>query len=583
MKNPSLPKTSLPFILVFLRPYWKYCFAILMIGAVWSLELCLRPYLSKVMLDRLAEATTKDNLFYLLALPVATYIGLAFFISFLFRLYDYVFLKFLPCFNQDVILAMVNYTEQHSHSFFQNNFGGSIANKISETANSAEKIVEAIIDRFFPRTLALIFACCTMATVHFHLALILVIWAVLFIFCSYLFSQKPHELSIELAESQTRLMGKIIDTIHNMLTVRLFARQKYEYSYIAREVLRKTEKSQELDWSFLKRNAVMQTVANILVAALLSYLIYARQRGLVTIGDFALILTLSISIIDTLWDLSRELLDFSEDLGKCAANLSLITAPLEIVDDPEAKPLNVEKGEIQYKGVSFAYEKAKLIFNDLSVTIPATQKVGLVGYSGEGKTTFVNLIVRLHEIQSGHILIDGQDISKVTQESLHETISFIPQDPLLFHRTILENIRYGKLEATEEEIVEAAVKANAHEFIKNLSEGYNTLVGERGLKLSGGQRQRIAIARAFLKNAKILALDEPTSALDSLTEHHIQESLKVLMVNKTVLLIAHRLSTVLHLDRILVFREGRIVEDGTHQQLLDKKGIYSGLWNRQTT
>ncbi len=245
------------------------------------------------------------------------------------------------------------------------------------------------------------------------------------------------------------------------------------------------------------------------------------------------------------------------------------------------KKIKVTKGKIQFQKVHFQYENAARLFSDKSVTIQPGQKVGLVGYSGSGKTTFVNLILRLYDIQSGHILIDGQNIATVTQESLRKEIALIPQDPTLFHRSLMENIRYGQPEATDEDVMVAAQKAHAHEFIMNLPDGYHTLVGERGIRLSGGQRQRVAIARAILKNAPILILDEATSALDSITEAQIQESLAILMGGRTTLVIAHRLSTLLNMDRLLIFDQGKVIEDGTHKSLIEKKGLYQSLWKAQ--
>jgi ATP-binding cassette subfamily B protein len=253
----------------------------------------------------------------------------------------------------------------------------------------------------------------------------------------------------------------------------------------------------------------------------------------------------------------------------------------EILDKPNAVPLQCAQGQITFRDVKFHYKGTKPLFSDKSVTIESGQKVGLVGYSGGGKSTFVNLILRLYDVTEGSILIDGQDVRDVTQDSLHQTIAMIPQDPSLFHRSLMDNIRYGRVDATDKEVITASKKAYAHEFISKLPLGYESLVGERGVKLSGGQRQRIAIARAILKNAPILILDEATSQLDSVTEGLIQESLWGLMQSKTTIVIAHRLSTLLHMDRILVFDQGKIVEDGSHTQLLAKSGSYKTLWDTQ--
>ena len=253
----------------------------------------------------------------------------------------------------------------------------------------------------------------------------------------------------------------------------------------------------------------------------------------------------------------------------------------DIVDVHNAKPLNLESGNIQFKDVTFAYNDGQPVFSGLNVTIPHGQRVGLVGFSGSGKTTFTQLILRMYELNSGSIFVDGQNIHDVTQSSLREQISMIPQEPMLFHRTLMENIRYGKLNATDEEVIAAAQAARAHDFIMSLPLKYESLVGERGVKLSGGQRQRIAIARAILKNSPIQMLDEATSSLDSVTEKSIQGAFEILMKDKTVIVVAHRLSTISHLNRILVFDSGKIIEDGTHDELLAKDGHYALLWKMQ--
>jgi ATP-binding cassette subfamily B protein len=293
----------------------------------------------------------------------------------------------------------------------------------------------------------------------------------------------------------------------------------------------------------------------------------------------------------TMWFTMSEVDEFNKVVGRCKQSLLSLMIPLEIHDKPDATTLKCERGQITFDSVEFYYKGTDVLFQNKSIEIKSGQKVGLVGYSGGGKSTFVNLILRLYDVTGGAILIDGQDIRNVTQASLRENIAMIPQDPSLFNRTMMENIRYGRIDATDEEVMETAKKAHAHEFIIKLAEGYDSVVGERGMKLSGGQRQRIAIARAILKNSPILIMDEATSQLDSVTEGLIQESLWELMnspssgygeVNrKTVIVIAHRLSTLLHMDRILVFDKGRIVEDGSHNELLTKNGLYKQLWDSQ--
>jgi ATP-binding cassette, subfamily B, bacterial len=279
--------------------------------------------------------------------------------------------------------------------------------------------------------------------------------------------------------------------------------------------------------------------------------------------------------------LSRRFLEFFEYIGNVANGVHTIVRAHDVIDSPDAEPVPITRGSIEFRNVDFGYSNERRVFNQLSVTIPPGQSVGLVGLSGSGKSTFVSLVLRLFDPQNGQVLIDGTDIRRMTQDSLHAQLSLIPQDPSLFHRTLLENIRYGRLEASDEEVIEAARKASAHDFIAQIKDGYHSMVGERGIKLSGGQRQRIAIARVILKNAPVLILDEATSSLDSITERAIQTTLDQVMKGKTVIVVAHRLSTVAHLDRILVFDQGRIVEDGSHADLLALRGAYYRLWSRQ--
>ncbi|GAB4162779.1 MAG: ABC transporter ATP-binding protein [Rickettsiaceae bacterium] len=577
----KLPKTPTRIILYFLIPYCRLWVPLLIIWLVWSIDLSLRPYLIKVMLDKLGRAPDDtDSLFLLLLMPVSAYVAMSFLINLIFRLHDYLETKFLPPFNQHVFLKCLEQVQQHSYVFFKQNLGGTIVAKMSQFSDSVQEIIEIIIKRFFSNMFALIIACYTMATVHLLLALILLLWVFGFIFITYHFSKQARELSHKLSEQQTSLIGKVIDSISNMMIVRLFARQSYEYEHIANELGQKTQVAQQLRWNNLKRQALVEATSNILVVFLLIYLIYARQKGVVTIGDFSLILSLSVSIMRTIWHISQDFLNFSQNVGKLIQTTQLFNslAPLPTATNGSLK---VTKGQIEFRGVSFSYEESKPLFSDLNVTLHSQQKVGLVGFSGSGKTTFINLILRLLDPKNGTILIDDQNVNKIELESLYENITYIPQDPILFHRTIYDNIRYGNLEATEDEVKKAISDANAESFITELPEGYNTCVGERGGKLSGGQRQRIAIARAFLKNSKILVLDEPTSALDSLSEYYIQRSLDKLMENKTVLVIAHRLSTLINMDRILVFDSGLIVEDGNHAELLKKDRLYHKLWQQQ--
>jgi ATP-binding cassette subfamily B protein len=323
------------------------------------------------------------------------------------------------------------------------------------------------------------------------------------------------------------------------------------------------------------------TAAAVLKFGVIGYALYLWNRGEIGVGDFTMAASLALLIIGDARNLSRRFLEFFEYVGNVANGVGTIVRAHDIVDAPDAQPLQVRQGRIEFRDVRFAYTPGQWVFEGLNVTIEPGQRVGLVGFSGSGKSTFVGLILRYYDPQSGRICIDGADIARVTQDSLHAQVGLIPQDPSLFHRSLRDNIAYAQPDVNLEEVAEAARLAHADEFIREMPEGYDSLVGERGVKLSGGQRQRVAIARVVLKDAPVLILDEATSSLDSVTERTIQENLDRVMGRKTVIVIAHRLSTIAHLDRILVFDRGRIVEDGKHEELLARQGFYHRLWTMQ--
>ena len=383
------------------------------------------------------------------------------------------------------------------------------------------------------------------------------------------------------ADSESSISGGLVDSISNASNIMLFAKNKYEISYLDGLLNIRKENFKKEELFILIMNLIQGALIAVMLGFMIFFLLNSCKKNEVTVGDFALILGITMEIAYITWYTMSQVNEFHQAIGKCKQSLTSLILPHDIQDKENARLLLVQKGQINFLEVEFHYKGMEPLFENKSICIDGGQKLGLVGYSGGGKSTFVNLILRLYDVSCAQIQIDGQDIRNITQESLRTQIGMIPQDPTLFHRTLMENIRYGRIEASDEEVITASKKAHAHEFISKLQHGYDSLVGERGVKLSGGQRQRIAIARAILKNAPILMLDEATSQFDSVTESHIQESFWELMQHKTTIVIAHRLSTLLHMDRILVFDQGKIVEDGSHANLLAKSGLYKSLWEKQ--
>ena len=564
------------------KPFWTYIFLILFVGVIWSIQSALRPYLIKLILDRLSAGPGKESFEQVIILAIILIVWTLFVVG-TYRLYDYCCLKIGPAVKEKVTLFLVEHVLGHDHTFFQNNFSGSLMNKINDVSMGVREIILIFIDRICSRVLLLIIVIGSLFAADYRFGFISTIWAISLIIISGYFGKKGKDLSDLSSQKGTILTGKIVDIFSNVMSVRLFAHTKKEIDNTKNWTHERVKAEQDLDWFFLKIWA-FQGLSFLLVEALCLYLlIQGWQEGKITVGDFALILGLNGAIGENMWTFSKDCADFIEHLGKTTQGLRLTTENHKVTDNKAAKNLKIIGGEIEFENVSFNHNKPEGLFHNLNVIIKSGEKVGLVGYSGSGKSTFVNLILRLFDVEKGRIMIDGQDIKTLTQESLRKQISLIPQDPALFHRTLSENIWYAKPEASFDEVLKAATLSHSNEFIEKLENKYETYVGERGAKLSGGQRQRIAIARAILKQSPILLLDEATSALDSLTESLIQESLLDLMQGSTTLVIAHRLSTILRMDRILVFEQGKIVQDGSHEELLKIDGLYKQLWSSQVS
>lgn len=473
------------------------------------------------------------------------------------------------------------YLQNHSQRYFLSHFAGSLANRISEVSMSVAHIIWTVLFDFWPLMISFTVSLVLLMNVNLDLALTLGAWILAYILISFLLALRCRHYAQNYAKARSLVSGKIVDSVTNIMNAKFFARRDYERTYLEEYLDKEVNSARKTFW-FMERIRWFQfTAAMVLMLGVIGYALKIWSENGMTTGEFAMAASLSLMLIEQARGLSRRFLEFFEYVGNINDGVSQVIQAHEVVDESDAKPLVISKGAIEFKMIDFSYVKNKSLFNNLNISIKAGEKVGLVGFSGSGKSTLLNLMLRLFEPQFGTILIDQQNIRTVSQESLRDSIAMIPQDPMLFHRSLMENIRYGRLDATDEEIFTAAKKAHAHEFITDSEEGYHSLVGERGVKLSGGQRQRIALARAILKNTPILLLDEATSALDSVTERHIQESLAYLMRDKTVMVIAHRLSTLSHLDRIIVFHQGRIVEEGSHSQLLKLEGHYAKMWSMQ--
>ena len=576
----SLPKTLFPFIWHFLREYKSAVIVYVALAIVAGFWGPFNSMLIKQVINLLPNVTGGD-ISILIVPAILIVVNFIVFDNFTWRGITYIRAKFIPVILNHIIGESMDHVLGKSHQFYQDNLSGKISKQITNLADGVEKLTSSVACNFLRGASLLLTAIIAAYFVNPIFCFILVSWFILFSSASILMSKKLVMLSDAQASAESIVVGELVDSLSNHSNVRIFSRKAFENSRMA-PFFEKQQKAYTATYFYsLIMHSIQGGLIAIMMASSCYFLVHLYSKNLVTIGDFALILGLSMETGHMMWFTMSEVDEFNKAVGRCKQSLTALMLPLEILDKPNASNLNCTHGQITFDNVRFHYKGTEPLFQNKSIEIKAGQKVGLVGYSGGGKSTFVNLILRLYDVTDGAILIDGQDIRNVTQDSLRENIAMIPQDPSLFHRSLMENIRYGRIDASDEEVIEAAKKAHAHEFISTLPQGYDSLVGERGVKLSGGQRQRIAIARAILKNAPILILDEATSQLDSVTENLIQESLWELMQNKTTIVIAHRLSTLLHMDRILVFDKGKIVEDGTHSALLARGGLYKHLWDAQ--
>ena len=489
---------------------------------------------------------------------------------------------FQPRVMTDLTQTAHEYILGHSYKFFSNHFAGSLVRKVNRIGASFEKLMDQLQFTFVPVAVIITGNLMVLWTRSALLGSILLIWVVLYLLFNILFSRWKTKFDYRRSKLDSEATGVLADAVSNAITIKLFTGLGHEKG-LFHNVLDRWRRVNTFTWNLGEIMDAAQAILMIVIEFLIMYFaIGLWQEGKLTVGDFALIQGYLIGFFSVLWDIGRSVRRTYEALSDADEIVEIMNEPHEIQDVRNAKELQVQTGRIEFQGVYFSFNQTRRVLRDMNLVIEPKEKIALVGPSGAGKSTIIKLLFRFHDLERGKILIGNQNIAKVTQESLRENIALVPQEPVLFHRTIMENIRYGRRNASNEEVMEAAKKAHAHEFIEGLQDKYETYVGERGVKLSGGERQRIAIARAILKNAPILVLDEATSSLDSESESLIQEALEELMRDKTTIVIAHRLSTIMKMDRIVVIDQGQVVDSGTHKQLLKKKdNIYKKLWEIQ--
>ncbi len=571
--------SPLRFFLFSSRPHWYAALTAVLIAMVGNSISASVPYIFKLIANA-ANSVTHGESFVPLLLWCAVYITVLGFAKLLWRIAGFSSARWSTGASATARYSLTSYVTLHSRQYFSDRFAGSIMTKIRHAAAGMRDIVDMFLWDFLDLAVN--------ATVSFILAwfvspliaLIFLTWVVIIAGVNYYLGIKRVPLAVRAHNLETAINGATVDLLTNVSAMQEYARREFELERL-KTATDDRRQAHLRSWYFGEWTRALNSVVLVVFGGAMVYATVAlAAAGQLSMGDIILVITIVFRIEGLLQSLGSNFNRFAEIWGEIRESLEEIITPHEIPDKAGAADLDVREASVVFDKVSFSYAD-NIVFDGLSLVIPAGQRVGLVGRSGAGKTSLMRLILRHYDLDSGAVKIGATDISSVTQESLRNAISIVPQEPLLFHRTIRENIGYGKPDATEEEVIHAAKLAHAHDFIMRLPGGYQALVGERGVKLSGGERQRIAIARAILKNAPILLLDEATSALDSESEVAIQRALGELMKGKTVIAIAHRLSTLREMDRILVMEKGQIVEEGTHDELLQKNGVYATLWAHQ--
>lgn len=565
----------------FVRQYpWSHVGLFLSYGVGQISVVLVSPYVFKLIVDMVSNpgSDVSERLQFLFLV----FVSLIVFNNVVFRIGDFLVSRTQSRIMQQLTDYTLTRLLMHSYTFFSNTFSGSLIAKSKRFVNAFETLHDTVFFQFLFHSITLVSAFSVLTYESTTLGAVFLVWFVLYVLLVRILIRFQVPKSLKNAHADTNTTAHFSDIVSNVLTVKMFGasereKRSFAKTTAAQERIRYTSWLQDGVWSAMYQGGAIG-VFNI---TLLGFTLHLWQTGAITVGTILLVQFYMVRLFDVVWNLSKNAIKFSTALADAAEMVELFDTESGVNDPDNPEPVRMRAGAIKFDNVHFTYEGALKVFTGLSLEIPAGEKVALVGHSGAGKTTITKILLRFQDIDSGTVTIDGQNISNVQQDELRKKIAYVPQEPLLFHRSLRDNIAYAKPNASLKEIETVAKKAHAHEFIKKLPNGYETLVGERGVKLSGGERQRVAIARAMLKDAPVIMLDEATSSLDSISEQKIQDALLKLIKGKTTIVIAHRLSTIQKMDRIIVFDKGRIKEEGTHQELLEKKGIYAELWNSQ--
>jgi len=579
-----LTKTKgLPFLWSVIKPY-KYLYLIMMMAPLANgVHPILYNYAVKLLLDLFTQ--NEQITFAQSYKPIMWFIMAQFILDGAWRAHNFAQLKAMPYVFQDMMNKICNHCFNLPYTYFQNNLSGSIVGRVRGIGDNYYKMHQAIEWKLSTPLLSTLFSGIALGIVNIKILTFIVAFTAIYLPLALRFFTKLAKMEQAKQDSWYNLFGIVADCITNIFTIFSFAAKGRELKKIDNYYLTVHNPLAIKYYKYdLTISIILCLVYWVYLIAVFVYVIYLRNLGEISIGDIAFIMSLTFLFAENSWHATMYIKDFLEDVAAFRSSFTIMQTLPDNIDKENAAELKISKGEIIFKDISFAYKEGSSVFERLNLHIKAGEKVGIVGHSGSGKSTLIALLLKNFKAGTGDIIIDNQSIYDTSSDSLREQISLIPQDIMLFHRCIGENIGYAKENALPHEIENAAKAANIHEFIESLPEKYNTIVGERGVKLSGGQRQRIAIARAILKNAPILVLDEATSSLDSYTEQEIQKSINTMLdiENVTIIAIAHRLSTIKHMDRIIVMDKGKIVESGTFAELINKeKGKFKELWEHQ--